>query len=50
MPRNTKYVYRNIKTGKKVYSPIPLNDTDLVLVRQFKDTQIKSNDPKVIKK
>ena len=43
-----KYVYRNKKTGAKVYSDKPLNDPSLELVREFRDGKIKSN--KVIKK
>jgi hypothetical protein len=43
-----KYVYKNKKTGAKVYSDKPLCDPHLELVREFRDGKIKSN--KVIKK
>lgn len=43
-----KYVYKNKKTGAKVYSEKPLNKPGLELVREFRDGKIKSN--RVIKK
>ena len=43
-----KYIYKNKKTGAKVYSAKPLNNPDLELVREFRDGKIKSN--RVIKK
>jgi len=45
-----KFIYKNKKTGKKVYSNIMLNEPDLILVSQMRDMQIKSNDSKIIKK
>lgn len=39
-----KYIYRNKKTGKKVYSDKPLQDKDLVLVTQIRDGRMKSNE------
>lgn len=39
-----RYTYRNVKTGKKVYSDKPLKHPDLVLVRQVRDTRMKSGE------
>lgn len=45
-----KFVYKNKKTNKKVYSNQKINDKDFVLVNSVRDISIKSNDSKVIKK
>ena len=43
-----KYIYRNRKTGIKVYSTKPIKNPNLELVSQFRDGKIKTS--KVIKK
>ena len=44
----TRYVYKNKKTGAKVYSNHPISSPNLELVREIRDGKIKSN--RVIKK
>jgi hypothetical protein len=39
-----RFIYKNKKTGKRVYSNTKLTDVDLVLVVAVKDGQIKNND------
>lgn len=39
-----KYTYKNIKTGKKVYSEKPLKDPDLVLVTQMRDGMMRAKE------
>lgn len=39
-----KYIYKNKITGKKVYSDVPLNDPDLILVKAVRDTKMKGNE------
>ncbi|MFA6158892.1 MAG: hypothetical protein WC763_04720 [Candidatus Paceibacterota bacterium] len=39
-----KFIYKNKKTGQKVYSDKPLNDKDLVLVKQVRDGRMKGNE------
>lgn len=41
-----KYTYKNIKTGKKIFSDIPLKEKDLILVAVIKDVRMKSNEVK----
>jgi hypothetical protein len=38
-----KYSYRNKKTGRLVHSDKLLHDSDLVLVRQVRDGQMKGH-------
>lgn len=45
-----KFVYKNKKTGERKYSNQKINDKDFILVSSFRDSSIKSNDSKVIKK
>ena len=37
-----KYIYKDKKTGKKVYSNEPLNLNDYVLITSYADTKMKS--------
>jgi hypothetical protein len=39
-----KYIYKNKKTGKKIYSDKLLDDNNLVLVSQLKDIKMKSGE------
>lgn len=43
-----KFVYKNKKTGKKVYSNKKLDDKNLVIVNETRSINIKNSD--VIKK
>ena len=38
-----KYTYKNLKTGKKIYSDEPLKGKDLLLVASIADIKMKSN-------
>ncbi|HEY1037152.1 MAG TPA: hypothetical protein VGE62_01060 [Candidatus Paceibacterota bacterium] len=38
-----KFIYRDKKTGKKIYSDVPITDPNLVLVKQVRDGQMKGN-------
>ena len=43
-----KYIYKNKKTGKKIYTDIKQTDKDLILVREIRNMAMKSNS--IIKK
>ena len=45
-----KYIYKNKKTGKIERTNEKLCPCDYILVREFRDTMIKSKDTNVIKK
>jgi len=39
-----KYIYKHKKTGKKIYSNRPLDDDDLELISERKNTKMGSGD------
>jgi hypothetical protein len=45
-----RFVYRNKKTGQKIYSDRPLDLKDLELVSEVKDTRMKSAEVRKKKK
>jgi hypothetical protein len=38
-----KFTYKDIKTGKKVFSDVPIKDENLRLVAQVRDGKMKAN-------
>lgn len=45
-----KFIYKNTKTGKKIYSNKKLDDKDLILVTNVRDSHFASKSSRIIKK
>jgi hypothetical protein len=45
-----RYLYKNKKTNERIESDVKLKSPDLILISVYTDTQIKSNDKRIIKK
>jgi hypothetical protein len=45
-----KYIYKNKKTGKTLYTNEIIKSEDFILIKEIKNIQIKSRDKNIIKK